>query len=182
MIKRAVITILLLLPLVAVGQNAKSEPLFEQAVEKSIVGQYEEAIKLLHKATDIDPTYAEAWLLLGNQHMALGQYVLAREQYQHCLDLNPKSTRWQQEAEDGIRTAEWRQHAVENPVPYHPINLGPNINTADDEYMPALTADYRTLVFTRRSPRNALTERGLPQEEDFYISYYDTMELVFGPA
>lgn len=47
------IVILLLLPLVAMGQTKKSEPLFEQAVEKSIVGQYEEAIKLLHKAIDI---------------------------------------------------------------------------------------------------------------------------------
>ena len=180
--KRLAIIALLFFPLAAVGQNAKSEPLFNQAVEKSVVGQYEEAIKLLHKALDIDPAYAEAWLLLGNQHMALLDYKTARDCYQRCLDLNPKSTRWQQEARDGIRTAEWRQHAIEYPVPYHPINLGPNVNTSADEYLPALTADYRTLVFTRRSPRNALTERGLPQEEDFYISYYDTMELVFGPA
>ena len=177
-----ILFLLFLLPLAALGQTKKSEPLFEQAVEKSIVGQYEEAIRLLNKAVDIDPGYAEAWLLLGNQHMALGEYLKAREQYRHCLDLDPKSPRWRQEAQDGLRTAEWRQHAVENPVPYHPINLGPNVNTADDEYMPALTADYRTLVFTRRSPRNVLTERGLPQEEDFYISYYDTMELAFGPA
>ena len=98
--------LLLLLPVVAVGQNAKSEPLFERAVEKSVVGQYEEAIKLLHKAIDIDPGYAEAYLLLGNQHMALMEYAKARECYQQCLDLNPKSSRWQQEARDGIRTAE----------------------------------------------------------------------------
>ena len=180
--KRIWVILLLLLPLVAPAQTKKSEPLFNQAVEKSIVGQYEEAIRLLHKAVDIDPTYAEAWLLLGNQHMALGQYRKAREQYQHCLDLEPRSPRWRQEARDGIRTAEWRQHAVDNPVPFRPVNLGPNINTADDEYMPALTADYRTLVFTRRSPRNAMTQRGLPQEEDFYISLYDTMELDWGPA
>ena len=180
--KNLFLFLLFLLPLVADGQNSRSESLFNQAVEKSVVGQYEEAIKLLHKALDIDPDYAEAWLLLGNQHMALQDYKTARDSYQHCLDLNPKSSRWQQEARDGIRTAEWRQHAVDYPVPYHPINLGPNVNTSDDEYLPALTADYRTLVFTRRSPRNALTERGLPQEEDFYISHYDTMELVFGPA
>lgn len=174
--------LLFLLPMMLMGQTKKSEPLFEQAVEKSIVGQYEEAIKLLHRALDLDPGYAEAWLLLGNQHMALGQYATAREQYQHCLDLNPKSSRWQQEARDGIRTADFRQHAVENPVPFRPVNLGPNVNTEDDEYMPALTADYRTLVFTRRVPRRATTRRDLPQEEDFYLSHYDTMELVFGPA
>ena len=114
---------LLLLPLAALGQDKRSEALFEQAVEKSVVGQYEEAIQLLHKALAIDPTYAEAYLLLGNQHMALEQYAKAREQYQHCLDLNPTSTRWRQEARDGIRTADFRQHAVEHPVPFHPVNL-----------------------------------------------------------
>ena len=174
--------LLLLLPLAALGQTKKSEPLFEQAVEKSVVGQYEEAIALLHKALKVDPTYAEAYLLLGNQHLQLEQYAKARECYQSCLDLNPASTRWVQEARDGIRTAEWRQYSVEHPVPFRPVNLGPNVNTDADEYLPALTADYRTLVFTRRVPRRATTRPDLPQEEDFYISLYDTMELDWGPA
>ena len=180
--KRYLTILLLLLPLTVMGQTPKSEALFEQAVEKSVVGQYEEAIALLHQALKIDPTYAEAYLLLGNQHMALEQYAKAREQYQRCLDLHPSSTRWVQEARDGIRTAEWRRHAVENPVPFRPVNLGPNVNTEADEYLPALTADYRTLVFTRRVPRRATTRRDLPQEEDFYLSLYDTMELNWGPA
>ena len=176
------VCLLLLASASAYGQTPKSEPLFEQAVEKSVVGQYEEAIKLLHKALDIDPGYAEAWLLLGNQHMALGQYALAREQYQHCLDLHPKTMRWVQEANEGIRTAEWRQHSVENPVPFRPVNLGANVNSAADEYMPALTADYRTLVFTRRAAPRPETPPGQRDQEDFYISLYDTMELNWGPA
>jgi len=180
--RKGTFILILLLPLVATGQTKKSEPLFEQAVEKSIVGQYEEAITLLHKAIKIDPTYAEAYLLLGNQHLQLQEYTKARECYQHCLDLHPTSSRWEQEAHDGIRTAEWRQHAIEHPVPFRPVNLGANVNTAADEYMPALTADYRTLVFTRRVPRRTTTRRDLPQEEDFYISLYDTMELDWGPA
>lgn len=180
--EKLLIAFLLLLPMAALGQNKKSEPLFEQAVEKSIVGQYEAAIDLLHKAIKIDPTYAEAYLLLGNQHLMLEQYVKAVECYQKCLDLKPLSTRWIQEAKEGIRTAEWRQHAVEHPVPFRPVNLGPNVNSEADEYLPSLTADYRTLVFTRRVPRRSTTRRDLPQEEDFYISFYDTMELDWGPA
>ncbi|MBR6292892.1 MAG: PD40 domain-containing protein [Bacteroidales bacterium] len=179
---RRAILLLLLLPLAAVGQTPKSEPLFERAVEKSVVGQYEEAIKLLHKAIDVDPTYAEAYLLLGNQHLMLTQYDKALECYQKAYDLTSEGSRWHSEARESIATASWRKHAVENPVPYRPVNLGPNVNTIDDEYLPALTADYRTLVFTRRVPRRETTLRGLPQEEDFYISLYDTMELVFGPA
>lgn len=194
--RKLVYILLLLLPLAAIGQTKKSEPLFDQAVEKGAVGQYEEAIALLQKAIKIDPTYTEAYLLLGNQYVQLGNeqlldgrqqamlehYARAQECYKKALDLAAEGSRWRKEAEESSRTVTWRMQAVQNPVPFRPVNLGPNVNTANDEYMPALTADYRTLVFTRRSPRNALTERGLPQEEDFYISYYDTMELVFGPA
>ena len=182
------ILLLLLLPLAAVGQNTKSEKLLEQAVEKSVVGQYEEAVKLLNKALDIDPSYAEAWLLLGKQHLSLEGYADAIECYNHAATLLDGMTetklhsQWRREAQEGARVARWRKHAVENPVPFRPINLGHNVNTKDDEYLPALTADYRMLVFTRRSPRNAQTERGLDREEDFYYSDYDTMELDWGPA
>ena len=180
--KHLFLLLLLLLPVAAMGQNKKSEPLFEKAVDKSVAKQYEEAIKLLEKAVDIDPAYVEAWLVLGNQQMALQRYTDAADSYQHALDLQPRSQRWQQEGREGLALAQWRQQAIENPVPFRPINLGANINTEDDEYLPALTADYRMLVFTRRSPRNAQTQRGLDMEEDFYYSNYDTMSLDWGPA
>lgn len=166
----------------AAGQTKKSEPLFEKAVEKSVVGQHEEAIGLLKKALAADPTYVEAHLLMAGQYMFLNQYATAAEWYQAALDLNPSAARWLKEAQEGLRTAQWRQHAVEHPVPFTPINLGPNVNSEDDEYMPALTADYRLLVFTRRVPRRASTRHDLPMEEDFYMSRYDTMLLDWGPA
>lgn len=164
------------------AQNKKSIPLFDQAAECSSVGQYEKAVQLLNKAVDVDPGYVEAYLLLGVQHMSLGNYTEARRHYQRALDLKPTLRLWREEAEKGIRTAEWRQNAVTHPVPFTPINLGPNVNSADDEYMPALTADYRTLVFTRRVPRRATTRHDLPMEEDFFCSLYDTMELNWGAA
>ena len=166
----------------AAAQTKKSQPLFDRAVDKSVVGQYEEAIALLHKAVDIDPGFVEAHLLLGVQHMALQQYAEAAASYSRALELEPTVKRWRDEAAEGLTTARWRQDAVEHPVPFTPINLGPGVNSADDEYMPALTVDYRTLVFTRRVPRRASTRGDLPMEEDFYQSAYDTMELRWGPA
>lgn len=50
--------------------------------------------------------------------------------------------------------------AVKNPVPFEPRNLGPNINSPDDEYLPALTADGNTMIFTRRDG----------YDENFYTS------------
>ncbi len=196
--KHILTIIFLLLPLASVGQNKESRPLFHKAAQKGAVGQYEEAVSLLRKAIDADPEYDEAWLLLGNQFTALEQYADAIDSYRRAIELfdlhidaadqkgrathAARLKQWRDEALQGQRTAEWRRHAVENPVPFRPINLGPNVNTADDEYLPALTADYRMLVFTRRVPRNPLTERGLDREEDFYYSDYDTMELNWGPA
>lgn len=115
---------LLWLPLAAVGQTPKSEPLFNLAVEKSVVGQYEEAVKLLNKAIDLDPGYAEAWLLLGRQHLLLEKYADAIENYERAATLladlkESKSVKqWRREAQDGLQMARWRKKAVENPVPF----------------------------------------------------------------
>ena len=50
--------------------------------------------------------------------------------------------------------------AMAHPVAFKPVNLGPEINTADDEYLPTATADESTLIFTRKINNN----------EDFYKS------------
>jgi outer membrane protein OmpA-like peptidoglycan-associated protein len=49
--------------------------------------------------------------------------------------------------------------AIKNPLPFAPQNLGDSINTAQNEYLPSISADGNTLIFTRRS-----------DQEDFYIS------------
>lgn len=57
-------------------------------------------------------------------------------------------------------------------VPFNPYNLGDSINTEYDEYLPVLTADGQTLIFTKRY------EKPLPNphfEEDFFISVKDSL-------
>lgn len=68
-------------------------------------------------------------------------------------------------AESYLGMCEFAKTAKANPVPFSPINLGANINTSYPEYLPAITADEKTLIFT--SQRN--TGKGL--NEDFYISH-----------
>ncbi len=50
--------------------------------------------------------------------------------------------------------------AVKNPVPYDPKPVGAGVNSASDEYLPALTADGSTMIFTRRDG----------YDENFYLS------------
>jgi outer membrane protein OmpA-like peptidoglycan-associated protein/Tol biopolymer transport system component len=49
--------------------------------------------------------------------------------------------------------------AIKTQIPYEPKNLGAGINTIYQEYLPTVTADDSTIIFTRRS-----------NQEDFYVS------------
>ena len=70
------------------------------------------------------------------------------------------------------KSLEYALWALRNPVDFVPENLGAAINTAADEYLPCLTADGKTFIFTRRLPNN---NPDLPntEQEDFFISYWD---------
>ena len=61
---------------------------------------------------------------------------------------------------------------MNSPVTFNPVNLGINVNSNADEYLPALSADGSTFnIYTKyvKGVRN----------EDFYISYNDTDEWQF---
>ncbi len=59
------------------------------------------------------------------------------------------------------------KEAIEHPVPYQPINLGKNINSKYAEYLPNLTQDGKSLIYTRMT---ALSKTFPSLQEDFYIS------------
>lgn len=50
--------------------------------------------------------------------------------------------------------------AVKHPVPFSPQSVGPGVNSPSDEYLPSLTADGSTMIFTRRDD----------YDENFYSS------------
>lgn len=61
-----------------------------------------------------------------------------------------------------------RKHLMENPVAYHPVNLGSTINSKAEEYINALTADGQGIYFTRRM--KSKDEPGREFVEDFYYA------------
>ncbi len=113
------------------------------------------------KALNAEPSFAEvhltmaAWLL---DHDSLDR---AEEHLRTFLRTdNGKHKRWAAGAEHDLECIAFRREAVAHPVPFTPVNLGPSVNSTDDEYLPTLTADGRTLLFTRYNREN--------MEEDFY--------------
>ena len=64
-----------------------------------------------------------------------------------------------------IENCVFAMDAIRQPVEFNPVNLGEDINTELEEYLPALSIDGNTLVFTKRIP-----QKGYSPQEDFYIS------------
>jgi outer membrane protein OmpA-like peptidoglycan-associated protein len=96
---------------------------------------------------------------LGETYFYLHAYDTALmyfETYSKVLDLSENR---QKELNKYLRNTRYSIEAVKKPVPYKPMNMGININTSNQEYLPTITADDSTLIFTRRS-----------NQEDFYIS------------
>jgi len=118
-----------------------------------------------------DPSFfTQAWLQIGNLELNDDNNEEAKYAYQQFLVLDKKAKDRHAAAQKGIETAEFRIQARSNPVAFHPENMGITVNSKNDEYLPALTVDGKTLIFTRRFPRNANTVPGINEEEDFYIS------------
>ena len=114
--------------------------------------------------------FVPAWANLGRLELADGNYDKAIGCYETYLSLDKDGGELQAEAKRDLASARFRKEAVAHPVPFNPQNMGAAVNSSSDEYLPALTADGKTLVFTRRLPRRASTTARTPEEEDFYLS------------
>ncbi len=91
----------------------------------------------------------------------------------HLLELKKYDTakRFALQTEAYIKKCEFGIHAIKNPVDFKPINLGKNINSEFNEYLPAITADEQTFIYTRLIPSGKRSFEGtLEMQEDFYIS------------
>lgn len=53
-----------------------------------------------------------------------------------------------------IENCAFAEQAVKNPVPFNPVNLGDSINTGEEEYFPAITADAKTFCSPEESECN----------------------------
>lgn len=113
--------------------------------------------------------FPAAWLELGELELAEGHLDKAIANYDAFLQRDKSHRDKQLKAEKGKETALFRRDALAHPVAFNPQNMGAAVNSAHDEYLPALTVDGQMLVFTRRLPRRATTTANTPEEEDFYV-------------
>jgi|WetSurSiteA1Bulk_404760.scaffolds.fasta_scaffold00570_12 outer membrane protein OmpA-like peptidoglycan-associated protein len=113
--------------------------------------------------------YPSGYIKLGNLEYAEGLYEDALNSYKKYLSLNTGVTKNNEKATDGIERCKFSLQAVLHPVEFKPVNLGPAINTNQDEYWPSLSTDEQILVITRLVSSD---ERLNKVQEDFYISHW----------
>ncbi|MCW3804830.1 OmpA family protein [Plebeiibacterium marinum] len=91
-----------------------------------------------------------------------------------------RSEKSKQKAEDWISKTLFAKLAKENPREIHAVNLGPGVNSENNEYWPSITADDQTLVYTVLVPRDSALVKNVvgPSmanhfHEDFYRAVKD---------
>ncbi len=154
------------------SNNKKAVKYYENAVSYMSQGDVAKALEYFNSALEADPKFVEIYLIVADIYMRSEQYDEAIDYYEAFLEHDTKHPHWKETARKNIAIAEFRLRSFVNPVSFEPVNLGTNINSRDDEYLPGLTVDGNTLIFTRRFPANENTIHHSPQEEDFYVSHF----------
>lgn len=130
------------------------------------------AAEYYRKAVSIDSmAYIPAFFSLASAEMLIENYYQALKNYRAYLRHGGGIAKNNKIAEKNIENCKFAIEAVKNPVPFNPVSIGCSINTRDDEYWPSITADGRTLMFTRQSYTTTDFLNRPNYQEDFYISF-----------
>jgi len=135
-------------------------------------GEPEKAISSAEKAVSINNNFfPKAYFNLGALNFSTGNYQKALEYFEKYLTYHETSGSMMELARNNIERCRFAIHAVANPVPFSPANIGDSINTPLDEYWPSLSVDERTMVYTVRLPKKPeVGIKGTKWQEDFYTS------------
>lgn len=189
-------------------KSRKAIKVYREAKSALTSQNFNESKDLLEKALIFDDQFVEAWILLGDVFVEMGDKLRAIESYKKSILIDPEfsfpmyyrlaitehsigiyleslkhiqkyltykriSSNYRNKALSLKKSCEFSINAMKSPVTFNPVNLGINVNSNADEYLPALSADGSTLIFTRSE-----NVKGV-RNEDFYISYNDTDQWQF---
>ena len=126
------------------------------------------AITSLEKAIQINPDFFPHLKLdLGDLYYKVQRYTDARDILYDYLRNNRLKPRQITKAKFLIASCEFSIKALANPLDFKPENLGAKVNSEFRDYLPVLSVDQGTLVFTRTIP-GGRTGKG---QEDFYATF-----------
>lgn len=140
------------------------------------IREYEKAYPALLKAEEhLSKPNAMVYFYLGECALRMNRFAESLKHFDTFLNPEPElAPRIIADAKSGREKAQFAVEATKNAIKFEPINLGEEINTVFDEYLPYLTADGQTIFFTTRRPG---CTGGYDREykdylEDFYYSEF----------
>lgn len=125
--------------------------------------QYLEALTVYKKVIAINSDFQIPYYKLANTALSEGEYKLALENIGIYKDKNGMQIE-PAKVKRVERVANFGFEATKHPVLFDPKNLGAGINSPLNEYFPGVSADGKTLIYTR-------LDGG--QNEEFYISKWN---------
>jgi outer membrane protein OmpA-like peptidoglycan-associated protein len=131
-------------------------------------GDTEKAIDPLKKALALDERYyPAAWMMLAECYFSQGNYDEAEKAISKFIPYPKNDVKQEKRSQLILSSCIFAKSALQHPVPFEPINLGPGVNSENNEYYPCITADEQTLLFTR-----LIVDAQTPgrKQEDFYLS------------
>lgn len=132
------------------------------------IADYEKAKESFIKAVELNELKIPNNLyFLGELELQTGQYLEAEKWYNRYLSIEKNDQNLINRSKDALASVEFAKKQLENPVPFHPKNLGASINSEFPEYFPCLTVDQKTILYTRRLP---FPESPVGYNEDFFIA------------
>src|SRR6185503_6272023 len=126
-----------------------------------LLRNHKHAVEQYLSVINLNPNFSNgAYLKLGDEEINDARYNEAQQHLEKYLTFPNLTSQNIFHAQKLIADCKFSIQALAHPVPFKPLNMGPQINTADDEYLPVATADESMLIFTRKINNN----------EDFYKS------------
>jgi outer membrane protein OmpA-like peptidoglycan-associated protein len=126
--------------------------------------QYPEAIASYKKAVEIDSAiFPPAYYIMANLYYNMEKYDEAKYNYLKYLTFKPKIQAELKRIAENLVLCDYRLQMMKNPVPFQPVNIGPNVNSRGFEYINAVSLDESQLYFTRKGA-------DLHSDESFYRS------------
>lgn len=134
-----------------------------------------EAVDASERAIALNPDFfPHAHYNVANMLLSQGEYDRALSYYQSFLQYPGIREQTLHLAQLRLANCEFALEAIKNPVPFTPVNLGPNVNSEFDDYWPSLSADENTLVITANIPKDPELEQVFGnRQEDFFITTRD---------
>jgi outer membrane protein OmpA-like peptidoglycan-associated protein len=112
---------------------------------------FPEAVEAYRNAVAIDSAvFPPAYYIMANLCFDMERYEQAKGFYKTYLRFDPKIQAELKRTSANLELCDLRISLMKNPVPFNPVNIGPNVNSSGYEYVNALSLDEAQLFFTRK--------------------------------